>query len=141
MDYNKLIKDLEDLKEKVKLNDERITAIADLLMNISLWKLNLISPFHTAYIGAFENFKSVLQKSEQERKRKIEAAFLALSLCGGSVLTAVLGGLTLTQIAGNHALRVICERNMEKTFDLLARVEGSPVEKFIIGQAAAQVKN
>jgi len=136
----RLQKQVDSNTETGNFNTKMLAAVAKVSKSRCSWYDNLIHPFTTSYRKAFKNFEKQLNILEKDRQKKIEAAFLALSLCGGSVFTAALGGLTLSKIAGNQALTFICNRNMQKTFNMLDSVQGSSVEKFLLGPVADQIK-
>jgi hypothetical protein len=133
-----IAQELEDLRKKIDLNRELIALENNLELHSDHWQNYLINQFTSAYDGAYVTFKDYLNKQHIEKQQRLELAMFALSLCGGSAYTAILGNLGIGRFLANHALRIVCERNMGKMFRALAMVEGSQVAQFIIGQTATQ---
>lgn len=67
-------------------------------------------------------------------KLKFELTMAALSIVGGSVLTAVFANAALKHAAKETALDIVCKREMEKTFKAMHLVESSPVLSFLGGK-------
>jgi hypothetical protein len=94
--------------------------ITDIPAKERKWKNHTITPFAKAWINAFENFKETMKQQkdadEAAQKLKFELAMLALSLCGGGLLTAAFGTAAAKTLATNAALDVICRNNMQRAF-------------------------
>ena len=101
--------------------------ITDIPAKERKWKNHTITPFAKAWINAFENFKETMKQQkdadEAAQKLKFELAMLALSLCGGGLLTAAFGTAAAKTLATNAALDVICRNNMA------ARLQGRELRR------------
>jgi hypothetical protein len=102
------------------------------------WQRNFVIPYSNAYSTAWENFKKTLEDQEkadaEERAKAIGFAMFALSLCGGSVLTAVFGQAAVKAAASQIALDVICKREMERTFKVAAFLSENKTASFALGE-------
>jgi len=130
---------LQNIYGDIHFNAQLIAALNDFADHHNNWRSNFINPYHSAYVGAVDNFKDAIRKRDEDRKAKMDLALFALSLCGGSAMTAVLGKLTIERYLEEKALKVICVNNMEKTFNAMAMVKGSPVTQFLLGQTTDKI--
>ena len=112
--------------------------ITDIPAKERKWKNHAIDPFAKAWINAFENFKDTLKKQKEAddaaQKLKFELAMLALSLCGGGLLTAAFGAVAAKTLATNAALDIICRNNMERAFKAAHYVATNKTASFIAGK-------
>jgi hypothetical protein len=102
------------------------------------WQRNFVIPYSNAYSTAWENFKKTLEDQEkadaEQRAKAIGFAMFALSLCGGSVLTAVFGQAAVKAAASEIALDAICKREMERAFKVAAFVSENKTASFALGE-------
>lgn len=105
-----------------------------LAQNFRYWSINVIDPYSLAYKRAFDSFEKTLNDQKAYDKMRVELAFFALSLCGGSIFASVFGGLAAKKVAGNVALDFICNHNLEKAFKMAKIVESNKAAQFIIGE-------
>jgi len=112
--------------------------ITDIPAKERKWKNHTITPFAKAWINAFENFKETMKQQkdadEAAQKLKFELAMLALSLCGGGLLTAAFGTAAAKTLATNAALDVICRNNMQRAFKAANYVATNQTASFIAGK-------
>ena len=102
------------------------------------WKNHTIDPFAKAWIAAFGSFKTTLEAQkkadEAAEKLKFELAMLALSLCGGGLLTAAFGTTAAKTLATNAAIDIICRNNMDRAFKAANYVATNKTASFIAGK-------
>ncbi len=78
---------------------------------MDLWVTKYIGPFSIAYNNAYKKFNKTLADDraaqKQEAEQKMALALLALSVCGGSILTATVGTACLKTATGKGALSIL----------------------------------
>ena len=120
------------------MGDPITNFISDISHKERKWKNHTITPFAKAWIAAFENFKQTLkdqkESDEAAQKLKLELALLALSLCGGGIMTAAFGTAVAKTLAGNAALEAIRRSNMERAFKAAKFVADNKTASFIAGK-------
>ena len=126
---------VEDIIDKFKR--ERVSFAED-------WRANYTEAYVEAYWRAFDTFNIV--KAAQDRKDKallqfkIDLAIAALTLCGGSVLAAVMGAMTFKQAAGQVAMNALCKANMHDIFTKAKLTLENKVLEFAVGKAGAEIQ-
>jgi len=103
------------------------------------WKLDVIDPYASCYETAEYNFQQTLRRREEAERRKVEMAIMALSLLGGSVMTAVFVGTTATRIIGDAALNFICSRNLDRVFNMYAFLASRQEVGFLVGKLVKEI--
>jgi hypothetical protein len=118
---------------------------ADLENNQDKWKTYVINPFTDAYIDAFGKFNETLKAQKEADKAHgllLSLSMLALSLCGGGLLTATFGATALKTIVGNaaqklannSALDFMVRHNMERAFRAADYLANNKTGNFIAGK-------
>src|SRR5688572_15120012 len=101
------------------------------------WMLYTINPYSMAYDDALEAFKKKLEEQKEEDKAEsllLSLAMLALSLCGGGILTAAFGSAAIKTIAVDAATNVICNNNMERAFKAAHFIATNKTATFVAGK-------
>ena len=102
------------------------------------WIRNFVLPYGSAYSTAYDNYQKTLRLQQEAdkaaRERDVALAMFALSLCGGSLLTAVFGQAALKTAATELALDVVCRNNMNKAFNVMVFVDGNKTAQFVLGE-------
>jgi len=133
---NNALKGLNNkLDQKSQLSDLQDEVLNKLAIHRINWKLNLISPFANAYTKAYNKFKQELDKRANAQKAKAEFAMFALSLVGGSVITALLSRVNITAMLDDVILNALAKKNMERTFTAYATARTSPAAAFILDES------
>jgi hypothetical protein len=99
----------------------------------NLWNKNAVRPYTTAYRDGFKHFNQTIADAEKARQDKVDLAFMALSLCGGSLFTAAFAKAIKASI-GNAALNVICKNNLKRVFDIAHYTANSEAAQFALGR-------
>lgn len=99
------------------------------------WTGNVIGPFSKNYKIAHSEFAKTIEEQKKVEQQRMDMAFSALTLFGGSLFTSVLGKTTLKALAGQVAVDVICDNNMERAFKVAGFVESNHAAQFVIGKA------
>jgi len=136
-----LTKDMVNLAKELKFTNQQVQALNKFATFKTEWVSNVIIPFSDAYKVATLEYQKEIDADIAAKKQQVELAFMALSLFGGTALTAVLGKAALGKVMENMALNYICERNMTRTFNLLAVAKESPVIGYLTAQTAAASKS
>ncbi len=97
------------------------------------WEVNVTDPYTLAYHRAHEKFEKTLKKQAVSDKFKVDLAFAALSLCGGSLMAAVFAEVALKAVAGRVVVDFICRYNMERAFTAASFVATNKTAEFIVG--------
>jgi hypothetical protein len=79
------------------------------------------------------------RKDNALRQLKLDLAVAALTICGGSVLAAVLGEITLVQAAGKVALDALCRTNMNDIFTKAKLASKNKVLEFSVGNVWQEI--
>src|SRR4030095_9893739 len=80
------------------------------------WMLYTVNPYSMAYDDALTKFNKKMKEQEEEDKAEsliLSLAMMALSMCGGGILTAAFGSAVAKTIAVDAATKIICNNNME----------------------------
>lgn len=117
------------------MSEQIIEKIKDFKINVPFiwfkWH-STIKNYETAYTTAYRKWEKTMEEQRQADKFKADLALTALSLCSGSILTALFAGVALKTIAGNKVLDFICKHNMNKTFNAAYWVQGNPTARFCV---------
>lgn len=109
--------------------------IADLQNVQDLYNLNWVLPYGSAYATANTQFKATLQSQADWDKMKMELFMTAATIGFGAGLGAMFGkAATVGSVAVDQALTVVCNRNMERTFNAMARISASVPGTFVVSQ-------
>ncbi|QDG78187.1 hypothetical protein [Labrenzia sp. PHM005] len=78
---------------------------------MDLWITKYVGPFSIAYNNAYKKFKATIDADKaaaaKANEEKAALALLALSVCGGSILTATIGTACLKTATGKGALSAL----------------------------------
>ena len=112
--------------------------IADIPSKQRKWEINAIDPYAKAWIAAFESYKSTLNMQKEKDAAiaalKLKLAMIALSLCGGGLLTAAFGSAAAKTLATDAAIDIICRKNMENAFKAANFIATNKTASFIAGK-------
>ncbi|QCI99392.1 hypothetical protein [Agrobacterium larrymoorei] len=106
----------------------------------SQWQLNVASPYVRAYDLAIDNYNKKMQEQAARDKMAAELFVMSASILTGSVMMAVFATTSLRTLAGRAALRVICNQNLNTTFNAFHAVSESKVLMFALGGVLDEVK-
>lgn len=100
-------------------NDRLNEILLELPKYKSQWESHVGNPYVRAYDLAVENYTRET-KSQAERDRTMAELFVfGASILTGSVLMAAFATTSVRVLAGRAMLNVVCNRNLNRTFDLL----------------------
>ena len=109
------------------------------------WNTNSIRPYCEAYIDAVGIYKAEIKKQQKidEAQAKFELSLLmiALSVCGGGLLTTIFGKPVIKEGAAHKFIDVIFNREFERTIDAVAIVEKNPCLQFLVGKSWDTLSN
>lgn len=97
------------------------------------WHLHWKIPYADAYILAHGRYKDTLKKQGAIDKFQAELFMLAITLGVGGGLGALYGKSALSAVTLDKAIDFVCDRNMERTFELMHKVATSPSGTFLVG--------
>ncbi|MCJ8510241.1 hypothetical protein MUU53_20350 [Rhizobium lemnae] len=120
---------------------ERLNAVLiELPKYRSQWQLNVASPYVRAYDLAVENYARE-KKSQAERDRALAEFFVfGASILTGSVMMAAFASNSVHVLAGRAMLNIICNNNLNRTFDLLHAKSKNKTLVFALGGMLDQAK-
>ena len=101
------------------------------------WMLYTVNPYSMAYDDALTKFNKKMKEQEEEDKAEsliLSLAMMALSMCGGGILTAAFGSAVAKTIAVDAATKIICNNNMERAFKVAHYVATNKTASFIAGK-------
>lgn len=103
-----------------------------------LHKANWVNPYSNAYITAHKQFKGMISAQANQDKLLADAALMEISLgvgAGMSALFASAGVASAKELFLNGAIDVVCNHNMNRTFDFMYKVSESPAASYLAGNA------
>ncbi|WP_426035162.1 hypothetical protein [Cypionkella sp. TWP1-2-1b2] len=114
--------------------------IADLANIQRLYEANWVLPYANAYVVAHTSFKETLQSQADLDKFKLDLFLTAATIGFGAGMGAIFGkAATVASVAVDQALTQVCNRNMQRTFNLMASISASVPGTFIVEQVWAEV--
>ncbi|MET0173295.1 MAG: hypothetical protein ABW206_12915 [Agrobacterium vaccinii] len=106
----------------------------------SQWQLNIASPYVRAYDLAIDNFQRTRKSQEARDKLTAELFVMSASILTGSVMMAAFATSSLRVLASRAALRVICNNNLNRTFDAMHAANNNKVLMFALGGVLDEAK-
>lgn len=95
------------------------------------WKL----PYADAYVTAHNGYKKTLNDQAKRDAIAAEVFMFAVTLGIGAGLGALYGKTALKAVALDAAINTVCNRNMDRTFNLMHKVSTSTVGSYLVGAA------
>lgn len=109
--------------------------ITDLQTRLNLYELNWVNPYGSAYSTAYDKFKETLASQEKHDAMKLEL-FLTFATIGmGAGMGAMFGKAAFKAVVADQALNFVCNRNMNRMFNAMARVSASVPGTYIVDQS------
>ena len=105
------------------------------------WKANITLPYAMAYDSAYTGFQATVKAQADADKSRADLFITAVSIVTGSILMATVASTSLRALAGKVALDVVCERNMNRTFDLMAVANDSQTFMFAVDKVLDAAKD
>lgn len=109
------------------------------------WFENYIAPFSISYTNAFNKYKKQLEAEKGRHKQSAEQmaglAILALTLCGGSFLSAAVGTASMKTALGARALKFVdgplmdfaARKNSMTIYKIAEVAQGSEIFHYVLG--------
>lgn len=104
-----------------------------LVPTMKAWEEYVTDPYNLAYNRAFDAYDKTLQKQKASDKAKLDLAMAALSVCGGSIMTAVFAETTAKAVAAKLTVDFICKHNMDRAFKVAHFTATNKTAEFIVG--------
>jgi hypothetical protein len=127
------------LSEIVNLKGKYMGKIHDYLTDLGdrldRYEGNWVLPYGSAYAQAYDSFSGTLKEQAELDKLKAEIFITAVSLGFGAGLGALFGKAALKAVVADQAINLVCERNMVRTFNAMAKISGSVPGAFLAEQA------
>jgi len=95
------------------------------------WKKYIGLPYGESYEIAYNRFESTLAAAEKARAKRIDMAVLALTICGGTLLTAVLANSAKTALA-RAAIGAIGTTAIGRSFSALGKQRVSAAVDYLV---------
>ena len=105
------------------------------------WKTNITLPYAMAYEKAYKSFQDTVKAQADADKARAELFITAASIVTGSILMATVASTSLRALAGKVALDVVCEHNMNRTFDLMAVANSNQTFMFAVDKVLDAAKD
>lgn len=96
------------------------------------WIASVVNPYSSAYRSALEAYRGTIQKQADSNRNQLDMAFMALALCGGTLLTTALAS-TIRGAILNSVINYVCNHNMQRIFNAIHFTLNSPATQFAIG--------
>lgn len=121
--------------------NERLNEILlDLPKYQAQWESYVANPYVRAYDLALENFNRETKAQAERDRAKAEFFVFGASILTGSVMMAAFATTSVRVLAGRAALNVICNRNLNRTFDMLHAANQNKTLMFALGGVMDEVK-
>lgn len=125
----------------VSLAKERLNNILlELPKYESQWESNIVLPYSRAYDLAIYNLNKVTKEQEARDKLKAELFVMSASILTGSVMMAAFATTSLRVLAGRAALHVICNNNLNRTFEAMRAASANKALMFAFGSVLDEAK-
>jgi len=105
------------------------------------WRANVTLPYIEAYSAAFDGYQKAIADQKETDKQRAELFIAGASILTGSVLMASVATSSLRALAGRVGLPIICNNNMNRTFNALHVVSSNKAMMFALGKIADDAKS
>ncbi|MGR9200558.1 hypothetical protein [Rhizobium leguminosarum] len=106
----------------------------------SQWETNVANPYVRAYDLAIDNYQKTTKAQEARDRMLAELFVFSASVLTGSIMMAAFATTSVRVLAGRTALRVICNNNLNRTFDLMHAAATSKPVMFALGGVLDEAK-
>ncbi len=118
--------------------------LGDILVKLpkykSQWELNVASPYVRAYDAAVLRYNNEMKAQGERDRATAEMFVLAASILTGSVMMAAFATTSVRVLAGRAIVRVICNNNLNRTFNLMAAANNNKAFMFALGGVLDEAK-
>ncbi|CDZ64911.1 Putative transmembrane protein [Neorhizobium galegae bv. orientalis] len=118
--------------------------LSDILVKLpkhkSQWELNVASPYVRAYDAAVLSYNNEMKAQGERDRATAEMFVLAASILTGSVMMAAFATTSVRVLAGRAIVRVICNNNLNRTFNLMAAANNNKAFMFALGGVLDEAK-
>lgn len=114
--------------------------IADLQSARNLYEQNWVIPYGSAYATAKESFDKTLASQAESDKFKAELLLTVATIGFGAGMGAMFGKTAFRAVAVDQALNFVCNRNMVRTFNMMAAISASVPGTFVVDQVWSWVE-
>ncbi|MBW6425282.1 hypothetical protein KX729_28020 [Rhizobium sp. XQZ8] len=118
--------------------------LGDILVRLpkykSQWELNVVSPYVRAYDAAVRNYDNEMKAQGERDRATAEMFVLAASVLSGSIMMAAFASTSVRVVAGRAIVRVICNNNLNRTFNLVAAANSNKAFMFALGAVLDEAK-
>lgn len=121
-------------------NDRLNEIVLRLPKHKSQWESFVGNPYVRAYDAALENFARETKAQAERDKLKAELFVLGASILTGSVMMAAFATTSVRVLAGRAALNIICNNNLNRTFDMLHAASTNKTMMFALGSVLDEAK-
>ncbi|WP_117190521.1 hypothetical protein [Rhizobium terrae] len=106
----------------------------------SQWQLNVANPYVRAYDLAVENFNRETKAQAERNRLAAELFVFAASILTGSVMMAAFATTSVRVLAGRAMLSMVCNNNLNRTFELMHVAANNKVLMFALGGILDEAK-
>ncbi|WP_245314290.1 hypothetical protein [Rhizobium sp. R634] len=106
----------------------------------SQWETNVSSPYVRAYDLAIDNFQKTTKAQEARDRMLAELFVFSASILTGSIMMAAFATTSVRVLAGRAALSVICNNNLNRTFNVMHAAVSNKVVMFALGGVLDEAK-
>jgi len=118
--------------------------LGDILVKLpkykSQWELNVASPYVRAYDAAVLSYNNEMKAQGERDRATAEMFVLAASILTGSVMMAAFATTSVRVLAGRAIVRVICNNNLNRTFNLMVAANNNKAFMFALGGVLDEAK-
>jgi len=106
----------------------------------SQWQLNVANPYVRAYDLAVENFNRETKAQAERNRMAAELFVFAASVLTGSIMMAAFATTSVRVLAGRAMLSMVCNNNLNRTFELMHVASNSKAFMFALGGILDEAK-
>ncbi|MFD1745016.1 hypothetical protein ACFSE1_06015 [Rhizobium helianthi] len=121
-------------------NDRLNEVLLELPKYKSQWESYVANPYVRAYDLAVQNFTREAKAQAERDRTKAELFVLGASILTGSVMMAAFATTSVRVLAGRTMLNVVCNNNLNRTFDMLHAASTNKTLMFALGSVMDEAK-
>lgn len=105
------------------------------------WGANVAMPYVEAYTAAFDSYQKTIADQKETDKQRAELFVAGASILTGSILMAAVATSSMRALAGRVGLQIVCNNNMNRTFNALHAISNNKAMMFGLGKLADEAKS
>lgn len=108
---------------------------------VERWQANVVLPYANAYVTAYEGYQAAMKAQAEADKARAELFVAVAGILSGSLLMATVAQTSIRAVAGNALLSFVCNRNLTRTFEVMAIAADNRPFMFALGKVLDTIKD